>query len=182
MKIHAEGGRVAVRPILETDLGPLMAVNGDDEVTRYLPYRTWRSESDAHEWYDRMMSMQSRGHAVQLVLVDKATRQAIGTCLLFRFDEKRETAELGYTLARGYWGRGYMHEALSTLLDGGLGLKVLDAVVDLRNEPSWRLLQRLGFTRAGETGQLAHWKLSLPRPGSAATTPAARRTPAETRG
>src|SRR3954469_17978257 len=121
MEIHAEAGRVAVRPIEDSDLGPLMAVNGDDEVTRYLPYKTWQSEADARAWYDRMMSMQSRGHALQLVLVDKSTQAAIGTGLHFRFDENRETAELGYTLARSYWGRGYMHEALSALLDANLG-------------------------------------------------------------
>ena len=182
MDLTVAAARVAVRPIREADLGPLMAVNGDDEVTRYLPYKTWQTQADARAWYDRMMGLQARGEAEQLVLVERANDVAIGTVLVFRFDEARENAELGYTLARSHWGRGYMFEALSALLDGGSGLKSLNATVELGNAASLRLLERLGFVRTGADEEVIHWKVALPRPGSGATTPAARHTRAEKRG
>ena len=180
-----ESDRVVVRAIDPSDLEPLMEVNGDEEVTKYLPYRTWKTLDDAREWYDRMISMQSRGLAIQLVVAEKPSRRAIGTCLLFRFDDKREHAELGYVLGRAHWGQGYMREALATLMEGAarkLGIRTLDAVVDVRNEASWRLIERLGFRKVGETGQLGQWRASLGSRGSAATMPAARRTRAGKRG
>ena len=86
------------------------------------------------------------------MIVDRAAAVAIGTCLLFRFDEGSERAELGYVLGRAHWGRGLMREALGGLLDRAfttMGLRRIEAEVDVRNASSSRLLARLGFTREG---------------------------------
>lgn len=144
--------RLQIRLLAEPDLAALMLVNGDTEVTRFLPYATWKSMDDAIAWHGRMVGLQAGGTALQFVVVDKAGGNAIGTCLLFRFDAASARAELGYVLARAQWGRGLMHEALSALIDcafGNIGLRRLEAEVDPRNGPSCRLLERLGFTREG---------------------------------
>ena len=144
--------RLRVRLIEEADLEALMAVNGDAEVTRFLPYATWKSMDDARAWFARMAGLQSAGNALQFVVVDKSSGSAIGTCLLFRFDEIHGQAELGFVLGRSHWGGGYMREALACLLDaafGAMALRRLDAQVDPRNAASRVLLQRLGFTREG---------------------------------
>ena len=39
--------RLRLRPLDSADLPDLMAVNGDPEVTRFLPYATWQSANDA---------------------------------------------------------------------------------------------------------------------------------------
>jgi RimJ/RimL family protein N-acetyltransferase len=78
--------------------------------------------------------------------------EVIGTCTLAAIDRKNRRAELGYALGREHWGHGYMHEAVSRLLDfafGPLGLARMEADVDPRNERSMRLLERLGFVREG---------------------------------
>jgi ribosomal-protein-alanine N-acetyltransferase len=147
-----ESPRLLVRPLTKADLGDLLQVNGDAAVTRFLPYATWTSPADADAWYQRMADIQATGTAVQLVLVERRSGTAIGTCLLFRFDEGSARAELGYVLGRAHWGSGYMHEALVAVIDaafGALSLRRLEAEVDPRNAASGRLLQRLGFTREG---------------------------------
>lgn len=147
-----ETPRLRVRPVAEPDLASLMAVNGDDQVTRFLPYATWRSMDDAQAWYKRIVGMQEAGAAIQLVAADKASGSAIATCLLFQFDQKSARAELGYVLGRAHWGKGLMREALSAVLDhafGPMGVRRLEAQVDPRNEASRRLATSLGFTREG---------------------------------
>ncbi|HUQ28776.1 MAG TPA: GNAT family protein [Usitatibacter sp.] len=149
---HLETPRLRVRPVAETDLQALMAVNGDDQVTRFLPYATWRSMDDAQAWYKRIAGLQDSGSAIQLVAADKATGSAIATCLLFQFDQKSDRAELGYVLGRAHWGKGFMREALSAVLDHAFGpmrVRRLEAHVDPRNEGSRGLALRLGFTREG---------------------------------
>ena len=99
-----------------------------------------------------MESIQATGLALQFVVVDKSSGLAIGTCLLFRYEEGSSRAELGYALGRAHWGRGLMHEALTALVGhafGAMGLRRLEAEVDTRNAPSARLLARLGFTKEG---------------------------------
>ena len=45
--IVVEWKRLIVRPVEEGDLQALLLVNGDDEVTGFLPYASWRSLADA---------------------------------------------------------------------------------------------------------------------------------------
>lgn len=147
-----ESPHLAVRRLEELDLAPLMDVNGDEQVTRYLPYRAWSSMDDARAWFERMRKIQEDGNALQLVVVEKASARAIGTCLIFKFDKNHGTAELGYVLGRAHWGRGYMSEALHAVIDaafGPLGIRRLDAQIDPANAASRTLLERLGFVREG---------------------------------
>jgi RimJ/RimL family protein N-acetyltransferase len=147
-----ESERLLVRLVAESDLPALLEVNSSEEVTALLPYATWRSMADAQAWLQRMNGIQATGLARQFVVVLKSTGIAIGTCLLFRFEEGSARSELGYVLGRAHWGQGLMHEALEALIGcafGTMGLRRLEAEVDTRNLTSARLLQRIGFTREG---------------------------------
>lgn len=129
-----------------------MHVNGDDDVTRHLPYASWRSMDDAAAWLERMRGLEAAGAACQYVVVDKALDQAVGTALLFRWEQASARAELGYVLGRAHWGRGVMREALTALIDfafDALQLNRLEAEVNPANMPSLVLLKRLGFQQEG---------------------------------
>jgi len=147
-----ETGRLRVRLVEPADLPALFEVNRDAEVTRFLPYATWESQSDGHAWLKRMMDLQATGTALQFVVALKETDKAIGTCLIFRHDEASARAELGFVLGRGHWSGGYMTEALTALIDrafDGMGIRRLEAEANPRNTASGRLLRRLGFVREG---------------------------------
>ena len=147
-----ETERLVLRLVAESDLPALLQVNASDEVTALLPYATWRSIADAEAWLQRMNGLQATGLALQFVIAGKSTGQAIGTCLLFRFEAGSARVELGYVLGRAHWGQGLMREALEALIGcafGSMGLRRVEAEVDTRNGPSARLLQRLGFVKEG---------------------------------
>ena len=147
-----ESTRLLIRLVTEADLPALLTVNSDDAVTRYLPYASWRGSEDARNWFTRMSALQAAGAALQSAILKRGTGTAIGSCLLFRYEESSARAELGYVLGRAHWGQGYMHEALRSLIDcafGELGLRRLEAEVDPRNVRSARVLTQLGFTAEG---------------------------------
>ncbi len=60
-------------------------------------------------------------------------------------------AELGYSLGRAYWGRGYATEAVRALQDHArlLGLDELEAYSFVENPTSARVLEKAGFTDHG---------------------------------
>ena len=67
-------------------------------------------------------------------------------------DENLMQAELGFTLAPAYQGRGYATEAVRGLLDHlfiELKLHRVSAECDARNAASARLLERVGFKQEG---------------------------------
>jgi [ribosomal protein S5]-alanine N-acetyltransferase len=144
--------RLQVRGVQPHDLPALQEVNGDDQVTRFLPYDRWQTAQDAQAWFDRMQAMQVAGTALQFVIVRRVDGLAIGTCLLFRFEATSARAEIGYVLGRAHWGQGLMAEALTGLVDCAfrrLNLRRLEAEVDPRNTASCRVLERVGFAHEG---------------------------------
>ena len=136
----------------DADLPALYAIHSVDEVNRYLPYVTWASMADAEAWITRARTRLAAEQATQFVIIDKAGGQLIGSCVLFMFDFESGLAEMGYALAQPCWGKGYMREILSALIDfgfGPLGLRRLEAEVDVRNPASHHLLLALGFEHEG---------------------------------
>lgn len=147
-----ESERLLVRMVEEADLAAVFKVHANDEVTRFLPYPTWRDMSEAHDWYERAMGHQANAQAMQFVIVEKRSGAAIGTCLLFRFERDSRRAEIGYSLGHEHWRSGYMREALSSVLEyafGTLDLRRVEAEIDPRNAGSEKLLTRLGFKKEG---------------------------------
>jgi ribosomal-protein-alanine N-acetyltransferase len=148
--------RVDIRPVQAGDIGDLLEVNRDPEVTKFLPYETWKGLDDGHAWLERVQAIASTGTGQQLVLVSKATARAIGSLLLFRYDAGSARAELGYVLKRSCWGQGLMVEALGGVIShcfDSLALQRLEAEANPDNLASNATLRRLGFSCEGRLRQ-----------------------------
>ena len=90
----------------------------------------------------------------------KRTQELVGD-LGFRVEADGGQAEVGYTLAREHWGKGYAAEAVSRLLDHAFrdaGLHRVYAVTDQENLPSIAVLERIGLRREGAFVQNAWFK------------------------
>lgn len=84
----------------------------------------------------------------EMIAVELAgTRRLIGNVYLGRRDFS--ALELGYVFHRAYWGRGFAKEACAALIarSEAAGTYRIFAECDPGNEPSWRLLEALGFAR-----------------------------------
>lgn len=148
--------RLVLRPVGQSDLPDLLEVNGDPEVTRFLPYPTWESLDDGAAWLARMDALASSGTGQQLVAVRAADAKVVGTVLLFRYDQGSARLELGYVLGRKHWGQGLMREALSAICAhafSAMAIRRIEAEVDPANAASNGLLLRLGFTLEGRLRQ-----------------------------
>jgi RimJ/RimL family protein N-acetyltransferase len=70
-------------------------------------------------------------------------------------------AELGWTLDPAFGGQGYATEAVRGLIGlcfGPLGLRRVHADCFFDNEPSWRLMERIGMRREQHTvRESLHW-------------------------
>ena len=88
-------------------------------------------------------------------LFDKTSSALIGTAgyHLWQVTEDFSKAEIGYDLAREYWGVGLMHESLIPIIDFGftkMKLDFIEATVNPANFRSIRMLDRLGFQKQKE--------------------------------
>lgn len=123
--------------------------------------RLWRSRRDAvhsgwcpfrrrsRQSFDGYANAhQTRGFS-SWGLVERASGSLIGD-VGFSIFEQTGDIELGYTLARPYWGHGYATEAAGACLAAGLAQLSpgrIIAVVDETNESSLRVAHRIGMRR-----------------------------------
>jgi RimJ/RimL family protein N-acetyltransferase len=85
-----------------------------------------------------------------LILAVERERRVIGACQLTITDPVHLQAELGYSFHPSFHGRGFATRAVSAVLGFGflqLGLHRIEASMDVRNERSWRLCERVGMRR-----------------------------------
>lgn len=144
--------RLRLRPLVAGDAEVLFAMFSDPLVMRYLSTPPWPSIDTAHALIERDLRAMAAGEYLRLGLERLDDGVLIGNCSVFNRAIESRRAELGYTLARPAWGRGYMHEALSAVVDfafAAMQLNRLEADIDPRNLASARSLVRLGFRAEG---------------------------------
>jgi RimJ/RimL family protein N-acetyltransferase len=144
--------RLQLRALRSDDAHALLTIFADPRVMRYWSTRPWTAIEQAHEFVERSTAALRTGDALRLGIELADEAGLIGQCTLFGLANASRRAEVGYALAASAWGQGYMHEALTALLDHGfdaLGLHRVEADIDPRNAASARSLERLGFTREG---------------------------------
>lgn len=142
-----ETQRLAIRPVLKTDLESVYLIHKEPIVNRYVPYQTWLSFSDAEAWYARV-KRRRKATAEQFVIIRKGDDTLLGTCIIFVHPSDSASLELGYVLAKQHWGSGYMLEALHAFVPAiaeNLKLNRLFAVIQSGNAPSLKLIAKLGF-------------------------------------
>jgi RimJ/RimL family protein N-acetyltransferase len=147
-----ETERLLLRPFRHDDIDAYAAMCADPDVMRYIGGRSVLSRDDA--W--RQMAMFAghwllRGFGTWAV-EERASGSLVGRVGL-HFPEGWPDRELGWTLARPYWGRGFALEAARAALAhafGALGWQRVISLIDPANQRSIRLAERLGEHCEGE--------------------------------
>jgi RimJ/RimL family protein N-acetyltransferase len=141
-----ETARLRLRPFHPGDVEPYAAMCADPEVMRFLGNGGVMSREDA--W--RQLAMfaghwQLRGFGMWAV-EERATGAFVGRVGL-HYPEGWPDREVGWALARAFWGRGYALEAARAALEEAfaqLGWGRVVSLIDPANARSVRLAERLG--------------------------------------
>ncbi len=144
--------RMRLRACEPSDAAALFAIYSDPEVMRYGSSLPMTTLAEAEAKLAQLGRFAAEGTGLCWGMCLREDGRFVGTCSLFRFDTQCERAEIGYMLARAYWGRGLMNEALTTIVAhafGPMGVRRLEADLDPDNAASERALARLGFAREG---------------------------------
>ena len=145
------GPRLVLRAFTPADVPEAhRRVYGDPEVMRHIGHGSVHDLAATEALLAAYAAHQAE-HGFGFWAVDeRASGQLVGDAGLER--TLRGEVELGYSLARAAWGRGYATEAGELCLAEAreLGLRELVGVVDVRNPASVRVLEKLGFRPDGE--------------------------------
>jgi [ribosomal protein S5]-alanine N-acetyltransferase len=138
--------RMRLRPYKREDINSFAEMYGDVDVTAHtLLGRRNKGEATAI-LVDYMSFFAIHGYGM-LAAVDATSGEYLGECGVFL--SPLGTLALRYTLRKQAWGRGLAVEAASAVIDDAfsrLRLRELVAGVKPLNEPSMRVMAKLGFS------------------------------------
>ncbi|MCF6376697.1 GNAT family N-acetyltransferase [Nocardioides KLBMP 9356] len=140
--------RLVLRAHRMDDLDDLVRFHGDPEVVRYVPWPVRDREATEETLRAKLGQTVLDEHGQWLVLAAElaSTKTVIGEVLLKWASDRQ--GELGFAFGREHHGQGYAIEAARAVLGlafDDLGFHRVTAVVVEGNDPSLRLLDRLGF-------------------------------------
>jgi ribosomal-protein-alanine N-acetyltransferase len=144
--------RLRLRAPLPSDAAALLGILGDPEVTRYHNMPTLTTLAEAHAALERLQQRYTARDTIRWAIELLSPGEMIGTVGLLRFDFEHRRAEIGYEIARRFWGRGLTPDAVAVVIRYGfsiLGLHRIEAGILPGNESSVRVVQKLGFLEEG---------------------------------
>jgi len=144
--------RLILRPYETNDLPAFHDLYRRDEVCRYLPWEPMDIDQARAKLEQRLEQthLDDDRDALVLAAVEEATGRHVGEFMLRLESVADRQAEVGWCLNPDAHGRGLATEGSREMLRlgfDGLGLHRIHAGSDERNEPSLRVMDRLGMRR-----------------------------------
>lgn len=147
--MFARTERLLLRPSWPEDARELHQSIADEGIVRNLASAPWPYTQEEAVRF-ATLNHDDRHPAFLLMLRTDSTPRLIGACGL---GERNGEAELGYWIARPYWGLGFASEAGRAVINiaKAIGHKKLVAGHFVDNPASGRVLRKLGFHNTGKS-------------------------------
>jgi [ribosomal protein S5]-alanine N-acetyltransferase len=145
-----ETQRLVLRELQLEDAEMLFRIYSDEEVMRYYDTPMNRLEQ-VQRSIAAHRSRFENNEGIRWGISIKGSKDIVGNCGFYQ-DSYSQYALLSYVLARPYWGKGLMTEALRAIIAFGFDhyqLHRIEAHVVVSNQASLRVLQKLGFKKEG---------------------------------
>lgn len=143
-----ETERLSLRPITVDDAEFILALLNEPSFLRYIGDKQVRNLEDARQYILNGPVASYQRHGLGLLLTElRESRTPIGMCGLLKRDELPEP-DIGFALMPDFWNKGFAFEAAAAVLQDAhdrLKLQRILAITSLDNDPSIKLLERLGF-------------------------------------
>jgi [ribosomal protein S5]-alanine N-acetyltransferase len=153
--------RLMLRPICVEDASDIFAYGADPKVTRYVTWPTHRTIEDALDFVNRRLRAHEMGPVLGWGITEGEGRPVIGCIGIDAISDKHFSGEMGYVLARPFWGRGMMTEAVRTVIDAVFRftpLNRIEANCLIANAASARVMEKSGMTFEGVGREVSYFK------------------------
>lgn len=144
--------RLRLRKLTMRDAQDIYQYSRDPEVARHVLWDAHRSIGDSRAYLRYMLRRYRNREPASWGIEYVDTGRIIGTIGFMWIQEDNNAAEVGYSLAREYWGRGLMTEALRAVLQYGfdhMDLNRIEAQHETTNPASGAVMRKCHMQREG---------------------------------
>jgi ribosomal-protein-alanine N-acetyltransferase len=118
----------------------------DPAVSKYVVWKPHKAVAETRDFLRYCAEQRRAGRIFSYVILAKDGGRLIGMV------ELGADGVLGYVLARAYWGRGYMTEAVQAVVGWAMGqdeIRTIQATCDVDNPASARVMEKAGLKFEG---------------------------------
>jgi len=152
--------RLGYRRIGLEDATDFFDLRTHPQVIRYLDRLPEKSVKDVFPIIDNIDAAAKNNTGILWVITSKDSEKMMGTIGFWKTDSQHHRAEVGYLLHPGFWGKGFMDEALKRIIKFGwqnMLLHTIEANINPENRSSKKLLVNNGFVVEGYFKESYHY-------------------------
>ena len=147
-----ETPRLILRRLEMRDAPDLFDYSRDPQVAKHVLWDAQTSVSEARAYVRYMLRRYRAGEPASWGIEEKETGRVVGTIGYMWYQRDNTACEVGYSLARRCWNRGYMTEALAEVLRFSfeeLGVHRVEAQHEVENAASGAVMRKCGMRKEG---------------------------------
>lgn len=136
--------------------------SNDPKVTKFLTWPANKEIKMAEDILNIWKSQYEKSDFYQWGIVPKKFGQVIGTISVVELDERLKKVQIGYCIGQKWWNQGYTSEAFAAIISflfEEVGVNRIEAMYDLRNPGSGKVMEKCGLQYEGTLRQ-AGWSNS----------------------
>jgi len=154
MVIKLIGRRIYLTEIKEGDARKLHEYSKEPKLNEFSgPYKASESVQKALEYIRDSKKNLLEKKSYILGIYEKNTNELVGTIGFFNLDDKNKNGEIGFWIAKNYWNKGYMTEAIKMMtayIFRELKYHRIFAHFHELNKAVGRILSKAGYEKEGE--------------------------------
>lgn len=166
MSIFYQSDTILLREFIPEEQQVFIQLFEDEEVSKYIPLR---STAEYLELFKDSIADYKKSPLGRWGIFDTQTQGFIGMCLARTFKYVPDQVEIGYVLAKPYWGKGIATEVSKALVAycfTHTDTKEVVAVTDPENIASQKALEKTGLRRLKnlkrDDEELAYFQIERP--------------------
>ncbi len=132
------------------DAQELFNIRSDMRVVEYLDRDPHKTIDESKAMIQNIEQSYKDKTGINWLIRKKTTNEVVGYIGFWQLIRESVRAEIGYALKPEYWGKGFMSEALSQVIEFGFkkfGLHSVMGNVNPQNHNSIKILEKFGFKK-----------------------------------
>ena len=150
-----ETARLVIRRVYSTDI-TLFGATSDPEVVKYEPWGPHTDVTQFMEYINQVFDKYENGDITEWTIELEETGDPIGMINVHNISPTHKHGELGFWIAKDYWGNGYATEACKAIIYhtfAELGFQRIHSITASENLACKRVLEKIGMKFEGTLRQ-----------------------------
>ena len=158
-----ETPRLLLNRLTKDDRESVFCIFSDLDIIKHYDVERFKTMDEADQLIAYFDARFDSNTGIRWAIRDKSSGEFLGTCGFTHWNEFDHSAVVGYELSKNYWGKGYATEAVGTIINFIFAASFhfyvhrVEALILPSNEPSKKLVKRLGFCLEGTLREKCYW-------------------------